>query len=62
MIESTNTINKLARKIQVQKSGVDVMAGSMFQMELIECFFKADLPNMQTRKASSQIRIKGRMQ
>ena len=46
MIESTNTINKLARKIQVQKSGVDVMAGSMFQMELIECFFKADLPNI----------------
>jgi hypothetical protein len=39
-------MNKLARKIQVQKSGLDIMAGSMFQMELIECFFMADLPNM----------------
>ena len=44
--ESPNTINIMARKIQVQKSGLDIMAGSMFQMELIECFFQADLPNM----------------
>ena len=46
----------------MQKNGLDIMAGSMFQMELIECFFKADLPNMQTKKASVQIRINGRMQ
>jgi hypothetical protein len=46
MNESEITIWKLARKIPVQKSGLDMMAGSLFQIELLEYAFNAALPNI----------------
>ena len=46
MNKSKITIWKLARKIPVQKSGLDMMAGSLFQIELLEYVFSADLPNI----------------
>ena len=45
-IESCTTILKLATKRPMQKSGLDMMEGSKFQMELNEYVFNADLPNI----------------
>ena len=44
--ESTTTTFKLATKRPMQKSGLDMMEGSKFQMELNEYVFNADLPNI----------------